>query len=126
MKKFPSLKRKYRNLLKNSRKNPKRHFYLALTAIRYGFAIASKDKRKSGGTRVITHLVLRMIPFTFSPFTTNRTLKTLPIKKLSNLLNLFHNKAPANRGFIVSLMQFWRVCFKLFYVFRKVCTIFIG
>ena len=32
---------------------------MAITAIRYGFAIASKDKRKSGGTRVITHLVFK-------------------------------------------------------------------
>jgi hypothetical protein len=70
---------------KNSRENPKKALPLAITAIKYALPLPVKAKVSLARQGLLLILFLRMIPFTFSPFTTNRTLKTLPIKKFLNL-----------------------------------------
>jgi mRNA-degrading endonuclease RelE of RelBE toxin-antitoxin system len=57
-KKYPSLTRDYLNLLESIEQNPKQGTELGKGCYKIRMAISSKTKGKSGGARVITHLVV--------------------------------------------------------------------
>jgi mRNA-degrading endonuclease RelE of RelBE toxin-antitoxin system len=57
-KKFPSLKMEYEELLDTLEINPKQGKSLGRNCYKIRLAIASKGKGKSGGARVILHIVI--------------------------------------------------------------------
>lgn len=58
IKKYPSLKKEFIELLDSLSENPKQGTYLGLNSYKIRLAISSKGKGKSGGARVITHLIM--------------------------------------------------------------------
>jgi len=56
IKKFPSLKKEYIQLITGLQENPQQGTSLGNNCYKIGLAIASKGKGKSGGARVITHI----------------------------------------------------------------------
>ena len=58
VKKFPSLKQEYGNLLDSLEKDPTQGTPLGNNCYKMRFAIASKGKGKSGGARVITYVMI--------------------------------------------------------------------
>ena len=56
LKKFPSLKKEFAQLLASLKENPIQGIPLANQCYKIRFAIASKGKGKSGGARIITHV----------------------------------------------------------------------
>ena len=59
-KKYPSLKQDYSNLLDEIEINPKLGTPIGSNCYKIRLSIASKGKGKSGGARVITHLVINI------------------------------------------------------------------
>ena len=59
MKKFPSLKREYSDLLINLETKPQQGTLLGNNCYKIRLAIASKGKGKRGGARIITYLYLQ-------------------------------------------------------------------
>lgn len=59
MKKFPSLKKEIRNLINELREEPEKGIYIGHNCYKIRIAIDSKGRGKSGGARVITHLVFK-------------------------------------------------------------------
>jgi mRNA-degrading endonuclease RelE of RelBE toxin-antitoxin system len=59
MKKFPSLKNEIQDLIKELKEEPKRGTSIGHNCYKIRLTIASKRKGKSGGARVITHLVFK-------------------------------------------------------------------
>ena len=55
-KKFPSLKKEYSELISSLKENPEQGTSLGNNCYKIRLAIASKQKGKSGGARVITHV----------------------------------------------------------------------
>ena len=58
VKKYPSLKSEYLNLIESLEKNPNQGSNIGNNCFKIRIAIASKGKGKSGGARVITHFVI--------------------------------------------------------------------
>jgi mRNA-degrading endonuclease RelE of RelBE toxin-antitoxin system len=56
IKKFPSLKKEYAQLIASLKENPQQGTAISNHCYKIRLAIASKGKGKSGGARVITHL----------------------------------------------------------------------
>ncbi|MES2587635.1 MAG: type II toxin-antitoxin system RelE/ParE family toxin [Bacteroidota bacterium] len=56
VKKYPSLKNEFAELIKSLKENPQQGTNLGNNCYKIRLAIASKGKGKSGGARVITHL----------------------------------------------------------------------
>ncbi len=59
IKKYPSLKTEIRTLVNELKGNPKQGKEIGNNCYKVRLAIASKRKGKSGGARIITHLVLK-------------------------------------------------------------------
>ena len=59
IKKYPSLKQEILNLIKSLTDNPTRGVYIGNGCYKIRLAIASKQKGKSGGARVITHIIIQ-------------------------------------------------------------------
>lgn len=59
IKKFPSLKTEILELIKELKKQPKKGIPIGHNCYKIRLAIASKGKGKSGGARIITHLVFK-------------------------------------------------------------------
>jgi mRNA-degrading endonuclease RelE of RelBE toxin-antitoxin system len=59
MKKFPSLKKEIQTLISELREEPEKGKSIGHNCYKIRLAIASKGKGKSGGARVITHLVFK-------------------------------------------------------------------
>ena len=57
MKKFPSLKKEIQELIKELKEKPQKGTPIGHNCYKIRLAIASKGKGKSGGARMITHLV---------------------------------------------------------------------
>lgn len=59
MKKFPSLKKEIQELIKEIKEEPKKGTSIGHNCYKIRLAISSKGKGKSGGVRVITHLIFK-------------------------------------------------------------------
>ena len=59
IKKFPSLKSEFANLISLLSENPTSGTSLGENCFKIRIAIASKNKGKSGGARIITYLILK-------------------------------------------------------------------
>jgi mRNA-degrading endonuclease RelE of RelBE toxin-antitoxin system len=59
MKKFPSLKKEIQELIKELKEKPEKGTSIGHNCYKIRLAIASKGKGKSGGARLITHLVFK-------------------------------------------------------------------
>ncbi|MAE85740.1 MAG: hypothetical protein CMB80_23590 [Flammeovirgaceae bacterium] len=57
-KKYPSIKQDFASLLKSLQEDPEQGTLLGKSCYKVRMAISSKGKGKSGGSRVITHLVI--------------------------------------------------------------------
>ena len=77
MKKFPSLKKEIQELIKELKEEPEKGTSIGHNCYKIRLAIASKGKGKSGGARIITHLVI-----------TNDTVHLLSIYDKSEIENL--------------------------------------
>lgn len=58
LKKFPSLKRDFANLIDEIKQNPETGTFIGNSCFKIRIAIASKEKGKRAGARVITHLYI--------------------------------------------------------------------
>lgn len=58
-KKYISLKKEYENLINDLEENPEQGISLGNNCYKIRIAIASKGKGKSGGARIITHIIVR-------------------------------------------------------------------
>ncbi len=77
MKKFPSLRTEIQHLIKDLKEEPTKGTSLGHNCYKIRIAIASKGKGKSGGARVVTHLVFK-----------NDTVYLLTIYNKSDIENL--------------------------------------
>ena len=59
IKKYPSLKQEILSLIKSLTDNPTQGIYIGNGCYKIRLAIASKQKGKSGGARVITHIIIQ-------------------------------------------------------------------
>jgi mRNA-degrading endonuclease RelE of RelBE toxin-antitoxin system len=59
MKKFPSLKKEIQALIQELKEEPTKGTSIGYNCYKIRLAIASKGKGKSGGARIITHLVFK-------------------------------------------------------------------
>jgi mRNA-degrading endonuclease RelE of RelBE toxin-antitoxin system len=59
MKKFPSLKKEILELINELKEEPKKGTSIGNNCYKVRLGIASKGKGKSGGARVVTHLVVK-------------------------------------------------------------------
>ncbi|MBU0765161.1 MAG: type II toxin-antitoxin system RelE/ParE family toxin [Bacteroidetes bacterium] len=59
MKKYPSLKKEIRSLIKELKEEPAKGTSIGYDCYKIRLAIASKGKGKSGGARVITHVIFK-------------------------------------------------------------------
>ena len=59
VKKFPSLKKELRILVNQLKEEPDKGTYIGYNCYKIRLAIASKGKGKSGGSRVITHVLFK-------------------------------------------------------------------
>ena len=80
IKKFPSLKKEYAALIAKLKNNPATGTPLGDNCYKIRLAIASKNKGKSGGARVITYVVVDDTTIFCLPFTTNLNRKISLIK----------------------------------------------
>ncbi len=81
MKKFPSLKKEILELVKELKENPEKGTPIGHNCYKIRLAIASKGKGKSGGARIITHLVFK-----------DETIYLLTIYDKSDIENLTDNE----------------------------------
>ena len=87
IKKFPSLKAEYIELIASIKQNPQQGAALGNNCFKIRLAISSKGKGKSGGARVISHIQIVKIKCSCSQFTTNLSKATSQIKTSGNGLN---------------------------------------
>lgn len=59
IKKYPSLKQEILTLIKSLAENSTQGVYIGNSCYKIRLAIASKQKGKSGGARVITHIIIQ-------------------------------------------------------------------
>ncbi|GAO30214.1 type II toxin-antitoxin system RelE/ParE family toxin [Geofilum rubicundum] len=59
IKKFPSLKKEIQGLINNLKEEPQNGTSIGHNCYKIRLAIASKGKGKSGGARIITHVVIK-------------------------------------------------------------------
>ena len=59
VKKYPSLKKEIQELIKELKEGPEKGTSIGHNCYKIRLAIASKGKGKSGGARVITHLIIK-------------------------------------------------------------------
>ena len=59
VKKFPSLKKEIQELIKELKEEPEKGISIGPNCYKIRLAIASKGKGKSGGARVITHVIFK-------------------------------------------------------------------
>jgi mRNA-degrading endonuclease RelE of RelBE toxin-antitoxin system len=59
VKKFPSLKKEIQELIKELKEVPEKGIPIGQNCYKIRFAITSKGKGKSGGARVITHMIFK-------------------------------------------------------------------
>jgi mRNA-degrading endonuclease RelE of RelBE toxin-antitoxin system len=77
IKKFPSLKKDIQNLIKKLKEVPRNGTYIGNNCYKIRLSIASKGKGKSGGARVLTHVIVQ-----------NETVYLLSIYDKSEIENL--------------------------------------
>ena len=87
-KKYPSIRNDYAALLDDLEANPKSGDAVGKSCYKVLVAIASKNKGKSGGARVITHLLVRLEGETLYllKIYDKSDLETISDKELQNLL----------------------------------------
>ena len=86
VKKYPSLKEEYIELLKNLKIEPEQGTALGNNCYKIRLAVASKGKGKSGGARVITYLqVIETTVYLLSIFDKSEQ-ENIPDKELAELL----------------------------------------
>jgi mRNA-degrading endonuclease RelE of RelBE toxin-antitoxin system len=59
VKKFPSLKKELQKLIMGLKKNPEQGISIGHNCYKIRLAIASKGKGKSGGARIISHIIYK-------------------------------------------------------------------
>lgn len=82
IKKYPSLKAELRALIDSLKSNPKQGTSLGNNCFKIRLAVALKRKGKSGGARIVTHLVIS--DETVYLLSTRARQKILPIMTLPN------------------------------------------
>jgi mRNA-degrading endonuclease RelE of RelBE toxin-antitoxin system len=86
-KKYPSLKDEFSKLIKNLENDPEQGVALGKNCYKIRLAIASKGKGKSGGARVITHIVIAETTVYLMTIFDKADKETLSDKELKELLD---------------------------------------
>ena len=86
IKKFPSLKNEYANLIADLKTNPTRGTPLGDDCYKIRIAIASKNKGKSGGARVITYVVVEETSVFLLTIFDKSELDNIPDKELKAMV----------------------------------------
>lgn len=88
VKKYPSLKNEFANLITSLEKKPEQGTPLGNNCYKIRIAINSKGKGKSGGARIITHIVIsESVVYLLSIYDKSEK-NTLTDKEISELLTL--------------------------------------
>jgi mRNA-degrading endonuclease RelE of RelBE toxin-antitoxin system len=86
IKKYPSLKVEFIDFVKDIKRNPEQGIALGNNCFKIRLSIASKGKGKSGGARIVTHLlVLEKVIYLVSIYDKSE-IETLSEKELNQLL----------------------------------------
>lgn len=88
MKKFPSLKKEIKTLISELKKEPTKGTSVGHDCHKIRLAIASKGKGKSGGARVITHLVYKKDTVYLLSIFDKSDMENLTEKEILELLKL--------------------------------------
>lgn len=88
MKKFPSLKKEIQTLIADLKENPTQGTSIGNDCYKIRLAIASKGKGKSGGARVITHLVYKNDTVYLLSIYDKSDIENLTDKEIQQLLKL--------------------------------------
>jgi len=88
MKKFPSLKKEIQTLIKELKEEPDKGTSIGHNCYKIRLAIASKGKGKSGGARVVTHLVFKDDTVYLLTIYDKSDIKNLSDKEILELIKL--------------------------------------
>jgi mRNA-degrading endonuclease RelE of RelBE toxin-antitoxin system len=88
MKKFPSLKKEIQELIKELKEEPEKGTSIGHNCYKIRLVIASKGKGKSGGARVITHLVFKDDTVYLLTIYDKSDIENLTDKEISELIKL--------------------------------------
>jgi len=88
MKKFPSLKEEIQTLIKDLKEEPEKGTSIGHNCYKIRIAISSKGKGKSGGARVVTHLVVKEYSVFLLTIYDKSEIENLTNKEIQELLKL--------------------------------------
>lgn len=88
VKKFPSLKNELQTLVSELKEEPEKGVSIGHNCYKIRLAIASKGKGKSGGARVITHLVFKDDTVYLLSIYDKSDIENLTDKEISELIKL--------------------------------------
>ena len=86
-KKYPSLKQEFANLIISLENNPEQGSPLGNHCFKIRLSIASKGKGKSGGARVITHIIIEQLNIFLLTMYDKSEKENITDKELQELLN---------------------------------------
>jgi mRNA-degrading endonuclease RelE of RelBE toxin-antitoxin system len=86
-KKYPSLKQEFANLIISLENNPEQGSPLSNHCFKIRLSIASKGKGKSGGARVITHIIIENLNIFLLTMYDKSEKENIADKELRELLN---------------------------------------
>ena len=92
IKKFPSLKKEIQELIKELKEKPGKGTPIGHDCYKIRLAIASKGKGKSGGARIITHLVFKNDTVYLLTIYDKSKIENLTDKEILELLKLIPNR----------------------------------
>lgn len=87
-KKYPSLKKEFSELIAALKQNPEQGTSLGNNCYKIRLAIASKNKGKSGGARVITNIVIEQTTVYLLSIYDKSDKENIPDKQIKELLKL--------------------------------------
>ncbi len=87
-KKYPSLRTEYERLISTLERDPVQGTPIGSGCYKVRMAIASKGKGKSGGARVITHLVIRQKKVWLLSIYDKSEVDSIPLSQVQDLLKL--------------------------------------
>ena len=87
VKKYPSLKQEFANLIISLENNPEQGSPLGNHCFKIRLSIASKGKGKSGGARVITHIIIEHLNVFLLTMYDKSEKENITDKELQELLN---------------------------------------
>ncbi len=89
-KKYPSLKNDLSSLITSLKQNPEQGDYIGNQCYKIRLAISSKGKGKSGGARVITHIVVAETTVFLLSIYDKSEQADIPVKEIDALVKMIY------------------------------------